>query len=72
MVDSFNIDRGYFIDYKGRAVPEVIKSHNVKVLGLQKSKKHMDRAVAEELWADLEQFMGVPRYRLPSKEDRLL
>ena len=58
--------------YKGGRIPESIKTHNVKELMLQKSKKHMDQTIAEEFWHDLELFISKPRFKLESKQDRLL
>jgi parafibromin len=56
-VELFLRVRGYYLHFQDIAVPEQITKWNVKTLTLQRNKRHQDRTIYNELWADFEVFL---------------
>ena len=66
MVELFLRFRGYYLHFQDQtALPEVIARWNVKVLTLQRNKRHQDVTVMNEFWADLESFLRKERFSVP-------
>lgn len=56
-VELFLRVRGYYLHFQDNAAPEQVNKWNVKVLTLQRNKRHQDRTIYNELWADFESFL---------------
>jgi parafibromin len=57
LVETFKRIRGFFICYEGDKVPDPVNNWNVKTLKLKRMSRHNDRAVAKDLWEDLDQHL---------------
>jgi len=55
--------KGFHIKYSDTLLNENIKNWNVKVLEINRNKRHFDGSVQNEFWNQLEQFLMQPRYR---------
>jgi hypothetical protein len=57
-VTLFNNVRGFYIHFDDEQVPENIKHWNVKILTINKHKRHLDRTAALEFWNEVENFIA--------------
>ncbi len=55
--------KGFHIKYSDTLLNENIKNWNVKVLEINRNKRHFDGSVQNEFWNQMEQFLLQPRYR---------
>lgn len=55
--------KGYHLKYSDSPLNDNIKQWNVKVLEINRNKRHLDGAVQNDFWNDLESFLQLPRYR---------
>ncbi len=55
--------KGFHIKYSDTLLNENIKNWNVKILEINRNKRHFDGSVQNEFWTTLEQFLLQPRYR---------
>jgi parafibromin len=62
-VDLFMRVRGYFVHFQDINVPDIVTKWNIKVLTLQRNKRHQDRTTYNELWTDFESFLKKERYK---------
>ena len=62
MVELFLRVRGYFLHYQDQMLPDIIHRWNIKVLALQRNKRHQDVSVHNECWQDLEQFLKKEKF----------
>ncbi|TNV79158.1 hypothetical protein FGO68_gene17297 [Halteria grandinella] len=64
-VELFLRVRGYFLHFADQAPPEQIGKWNIKLLPLQRNKRHQDVTVYNELWSDLEAFLHREKFKAP-------
>lgn len=55
--------KGFHIKYSDTLLNENIKNWNVKILEINRNKRHFDGSVQNDFWNQLEQFLMQPRYR---------
>ena len=63
-VELFLRVRGYYLHFQDLAgtLPDIVTKWNIKLLALQRNKRHQDVTVFTELWTDLEAFLKKERY----------
>lgn len=61
-VELFLRVRGYLLHFQDQAPMETTTKWNIKVLTLQRNKRHQDVTVYNTLWADLEAFLKKERF----------
>ena len=49
--------RGYFLKYHDTPLEDYVKKLNVKVLEVQRNKRHFDKTAQNEFWQDMERFL---------------
>ena len=49
--------RGYYIKYHDTPLDDTIKKQNVKILEVQRNKRHFDKTAHNEFWQDMERFL---------------
>lgn len=49
--------RGYFLKYHDTPLEDYVKKLNVKVLEVQRNKRHFDKTAHNEFWQDMERFL---------------
>ncbi len=55
--------KGFHIKYSDTLLNENIKNWNLKVLEINRNKRHFDGSVQNEFWNQMEQFLMQPRFR---------
>lgn len=55
--------KGIHIKYSDTLLNENIKNWNIKVLEINRHKRHFDGSVQNEFWNQMEQFLMQPRFR---------
>ena len=63
IVDIMLKVRGFYLHFSDFAVPEYIKSLNVKILYLKQFHRHEDKSVYNEFWKELSLFLSKERFR---------
>ncbi|CDW82797.1 UNKNOWN [Stylonychia lemnae] len=64
MVELFLRVRGYYIHYQDQTtLPELTTKYNIKILTLQRNKRHQDGIIHNEFWHDLETFLKKERFQ---------
>lgn len=56
-VELFSNVRGFYLKYDDDALPAEVKSWNVKILTISKSKRHLDKTAALQFWNALDEFL---------------
>ena len=64
--------KGFHIKYSDTLLNENIKNWNVKVLEINRNKRHFDRSVQNDFWNIMEQFLLQPRFREKVNKSRPL
>lgn len=49
--------RGYYVKYHDTPIEEYVRRLNVKVLEVQRNKRHFDKTAHNEFWQDMERFL---------------
>lgn len=62
LVQLFLSVKGFYMKYHDIPVDENVKKWNVKQLLINRNKRHMDRTIQNEFWADFEKFLFSPRH----------
>jgi len=66
LVQLFLSVRGFYMKYHDVPADENVKKWNVKQLLINRNKRHMDRTIQNEFWAEFEKFLFSPRYNKSS------
>ncbi|KAI9216812.1 RNA pol II accessory factor, Cdc73 family-domain-containing protein [Blastocladiella britannica] len=69
-VELFSNVRGYIVKYHDEEVPPAVKLWNVKVLEVERSKRHKDLPMVLDFWSDLEKFIATHKPHLLPKADK--
>eukprot|EP01133_Synstelium_polycarpum_P016845 gene16845-20029_t len=56
-VDLLSNVKGYYLKFDDSTVPDVVKSWDVKILQLSKSKRHLDHTAAVEFWNTFDEYV---------------
>ena len=65
-MDTFTHCLGLYVGFKDEVMPETIRKWNVKRFELQRSDRHRDRAIVQDMFSALDTFMASS-----SKKERL-
>lgn len=57
LVSLFSNVRGFYMKYNDVPVEENVKRWNVKILEVHRHKRHLDKTVQKEFWAEVEKFL---------------
>ena len=62
--------KGFHLKYSDLPTNENIKKWNVKILEVNRTKRHFDSNVQNQFWTILDEFLEQPRYRDKSKVNK--
>jgi len=62
LLELFLRVRGFFLHYQDQILPDMCKKWNIKILNLQRNKRHQDISVQNEFWNDLESFLKKEKF----------
>lgn len=62
-VDTFTHCLGIYLGFKDEQMPETVRKWNVKRFLLQRSDRHRDRAIVQDMWTAIDAFMSGPTKR---------